>query len=108
MSLPPETRSFSAVINLQPPGPSQLIVTGDVETPSSADLPHLSPNDAPRNPASTLELDLTIRNSGGIGTPAFEFHPVRFEAPAVAAQYKHVVILWCGSVLLRLDVDEVH
>ena len=108
MSTPPNTQDFSAWINLQPPGPSNLIVTGEVETPSSTEVPILSETDDPRNPPTTLELDLTIRNSGGIGTPAFEFRPVRFEKPAAAGQYDQILVLWQGSVILSTNVSEAH
>lgn len=108
MSTPPNTQNFSAWINLQPPGPSKLIVIGEVETPSSADIPVLTETDDPRNPSTTLELDLTIRNTGGIGTPAIEFQPVRFEKSASAGQYEKVLILWQGSIINSADVGEAN
>ena len=108
MSTPPRTKDFSAWINLQPPGPSNLVVTGEVETPSSTDIPVLTETEDPRNPPTTLELDLTIRNSGGIGTPAFEFQSARFEKPASKSEYDRVLILWQGSIINSVDVGEVN
>ncbi|WP_390912434.1 hypothetical protein [Pseudosulfitobacter sp. SM2401] len=108
MKNPPPIRDFSAWVNLQRPGPFKIIVTGEVETKSSADLPHLSPNAAPRTSSSTLELDLSIRNTGGIGTQAFQYHDARFEGPANSGQYTKVLILWQGDILCELDVSEAH
>lgn len=105
---PPKLRSFVSWINLETPGQSKLIVSGEGEMPSDTERPHLCVNMDPRTPPSTLELDLTIRNSGGAGNAKDEYQRVRFEAPAEQGQYDKVLILWQSSVLLDLDVRETH
>lgn len=105
---PPKLRSFASWINVDASGPSKLIVSGEGEMPSNSESPHLCVNMDPRTPPSTLELDLTIRNSGGAGNSQDEFQRVRFEAPAEQGQYDKVLILWQSSVLLDLDVRETY
>ena len=107
MSQPPTTRDFSAWINLVPGAPSKLIVVGEVETPASNQKPHLSVS-AGSPPARTLHLDLSIRNTGGIGTPAFQFWPARHEQSAAKGEYASVVIFWNGEEHIRLPVTEAH
>lgn len=107
MSTSPQTRNFNAWINLMPGTPPQLIVVGEVETPSSNNQPKLSVS-VGTAPARTLHLDLTIFNTGGIGTPAFEYHDVRHDQPASQGEFEKVVIFWDGDVLVDLVVTEVH
>lgn len=102
---PPRSRNFSCLINLQPTGAAKLIVTGEIETPSSTEIPHLALNPAERHPDETLELDLTIRNSGGIGTQAFNFKTTRFELSDEPERFQRVLILWQNRVLLRLNIN---
>ncbi|MEJ8561136.1 hypothetical protein QTO30_07795 [Yoonia sp. GPGPB17] len=106
MSQPPKTRSFAAWINLMPGSQPTLIVAGEVETSASNNKPVLkrSSGDAP---AGTLQLDLTIRNTGGIGTQAFQFWPVRYDQAASRGAFSDVVILWDGEEIMTLPVSEV-
>lgn len=107
MSQPPRTRNFSSWINLMPGSPPTLHVVGEVETPSSNQVPALTVSDD--SPSSgTLHLDLSIHNTGGIGTPAFQFRNVRFEQPSSAGQYTSVVIFWNGEELMHLPVTSAH
>lgn len=105
MTNPPNIRNFSAWINKQPPGPFKTIVIGEVETPSSVNVPIL----AARPPSSALDkvlkLDLSIQNMGGIGTQAFQYHDARFEIEAT--QYQTVEIYWGGELLTTLKVSSV-
>jgi hypothetical protein len=105
MSNPPNIRNFSAWLNRQPPGPSKTIVIGEVETPSSIEVPIL----AAKLPSSALDgvlkLDLSIQNTGGIGTQAFQYHNARFETEA--NQYQSVEIHWDGELLTTLMVSSV-
>ncbi|GAA6177665.1 hypothetical protein [Sulfitobacter pacificus] len=107
MSHPPRTRNFKAWANLMPGAPSRLIVVGEVETPASNHKPHLSPSSV-SNPQGRLLLDLSINDTGGIGTQAFQFWPARYESPAGQGEYNEVVILWQGSPLMKLPVSEAH
>ena len=105
MSKPPRTRKLAAWINLMPGAPSELIVVGEVETSAGNKKPGLSVS-AGSPPAGALHLDLSIHDTGGFGTLAFQFWPVRHEQPAVEDQYKHVVIFWNDAELVRLPVTE--
>lgn len=103
----PNIRNFDAWINLQPPGPFELIVVGEVETKSSADIPVLTPDDD-GGAGKTLRLVLTIKNTGGIGTQAFQYRDARHEQQAQQGEFTQVDILWLGVVIATLPVREVH
>ncbi len=105
---PPRTQKFAAWINLTPGNDPTLIITGEVETKSTADRPVLTFADPPVPMPSTLSLDLSIRNSGGIGNQVFSFLPVRYMTAANQGQYDTVRILWRDEELLNLTVTEAH
>ncbi len=107
MSSPPQTKSFAAWINLMPGTSSKLFVTGEVETSASNKVPVLTPSDTPIS-AKNLALDLGIRATGGIGTQAFGFRPVRYESPSSQDEFHTVTIHWAGEEILTLNVDEAH
>lgn len=107
MSQPPETRNFNSWINLMPGAPTQLFVTGEVETPASNKQPRLTVS-SNNPPNGVLLLDLSIQDTGNLGTQAFQFWPVRYEQPAARGQYTQVAIFWAGEELMRLDVSEVN
>lgn len=108
MSQPPNTREFSAWINLMPGAPSKIIVVGEVETSASNKQPSLSVSDRNSPGSSTLHLDLSIHSTGGIGTQAFQYWPARYERPAPQGEFTCVVICWDdGEELIRVPVSEV-
>lgn len=107
MSQPPRIRNFNSWINLMPGTPTQLFVTGKVETPASNKQPRLVVS-ANTPPNGVLHLDLSIQDTGGVGTQAFQFWPVRHEQPASQGQYTEASIFWDGEELTRLNVSEVH
>lgn len=106
MSQPPRTRDFNSWINLMPGAPTQLFVTGEVETSASNMQPRLAVSSS-TPPNGVLHLDLSIQDSGNNGTQAFQFWPVRHEQPAARGQYTEVALFWAGEELMRLDVSEV-
>ena len=108
MSDAPKTRGFEAWINLQPPGPFNLIVKGEVETRAGNILPRLT-RAVPQGIVPTqLILDLSIEDTGGVGTQAFDYRPVRYEEQAEAGDFDSVAIRWGGDIIETLKVNEVH
>ena len=106
MSQPPRTRDFAAWINLMPGSQPTLFVKGEVETSASNNQPMLMQSSGVV-PAGTLRLELTIQNTGGIGTQAFQFWPTRYDQAASRGAYSRVVILWDGEEIMTLPVSEV-
>lgn len=107
MNCAPNIREFNAWINLQPPGPSKLLVVGEVETNSGTMLPSLT-RAAPQgiNPQQLI-LDLTIADTGGIGTQDVNFRRARYEEEASAGQFTSVAIRWNGDIISILNISEV-
>lgn len=103
----PELSDFSAWINLQPPGPSKLIVVGKVVTNGGQLQPKLTERVPQGLNPTILLLDLTIVDTGGVGTADVAPRDVRFEKPASEGEYKQVEIHFDGQLQLSLDVTEV-
>jgi hypothetical protein len=104
----PNTQDFSAWINLQPPGPPQLIVKGEVETDAGHFLPVLAERVPQGFNPTILMLDLTIKDTGQGGTDDVSFRPCRFDKPAERGQYISAEIYFEGTLCVTLDVAEVH
>ena len=103
----PNTRNWSAWIDLQPPGPPALHVIGEVEVSASNKRPVLREASPQGINPEILLLDLSIQDTGGIGTPAFEYKEVRFDkSPVRARQYSTVQIRWEGNDIESVNVGE--
>lgn len=108
MASAPRIRDFNAWINLQPIGPSKLIVSGEVETTAGHKLPRLTRADPQGINPKQLILDLAIVDTGGVGTEDVAFRPARYEEPAGQGQYTSVLIRWGSQDIATLKVSEVH
>jgi hypothetical protein len=108
MASAPRISDFRADINLQPPGPSRLDVTGKVETNAGNKQPRLSRAEPQGIVPTQLILDLAIVDVGGVGTADVAFRPVRYSEPAVKGQFTSVQIRWAGKAITTLDVGETH
>ena len=104
----PNTKDFSAWINLMPGTEPKLIVTGRVETNSGSLQPHLVEADPQGINPKILLLNLTIVDSGGIGTADINYRDTRFEKPAVKDQYIDVEVIFEGKSCVSMKVSEAH
>ena len=102
----PNTRKWSGYIHLQPPGPPALHVKGEVEVSASNKRPVLREASPQGINPEILLLDLSIQDTGGIGTQAFQYKGVRFDRSRVRAQYSTVQIRWEGNDIASVDVGE--
>eukprot|EP01023_Acetabularia_acetabulum_P051807 TRINITY_DN57372_c0_g1_i1.p1 TRINITY_DN57372_c0_g1~~TRINITY_DN57372_c0_g1_i1.p1 ORF type:complete len:135 (+),score=9.02 TRINITY_DN57372_c0_g1_i1:75-479(+) len=102
----PEMSDFSAWINLQMPGPSNLIVIGKVVTDGGDYKPRLCETVPPGINPQILLLDLTIEKTGNGGTEDIAPRDVRFEKPAKQGEFSQVTILFKGEPCRTLDVQE--
>ena len=91
MTKVPNTRNWKAWENRQPPGPPKLLVTGEVETTSTNQTPHLAEASPQGINPEILLLDLTITASG-IGNDVMGWKEVRFEKQVSKGQYTSVDI----------------
>lgn len=107
MTNAPCTQNFNAWVNLQPPGPSKLIVTGEVETNAGNLVPGLT-RAVPQgfNPQQLI-LELSITESGNIGTQDVAFRKVPYEEPAGENDFTSVAIRWHGDIIETLTVQKV-
>lgn len=103
----PEMSDFNAWIDVQPPGPSRLIVVGKVVTNGGNLVPHLSERGPQGINPAILILDLTISDTGGVGTSDVAPRDVRFEKAAKKGDYDNVDIHFEGESCLILNVKIV-
>lgn len=101
----PKTQNFSAWINVMPGSEHKLIVVGEVETTAGNLQPKLAMAVPQGINPSILLLNLTIEETGDVGTKDIAFRDVRFEMPASEGQYTSVSILHEGTVCLGFDVS---
>ncbi|MEM6974444.1 MAG: hypothetical protein AAF577_16765 [Pseudomonadota bacterium] len=99
---------FSAWINLQPPGPSKLIVIGKVVTNGGNLVPRLTERVPQGINPTILLLDLRIEDTGGVGTTDVAPRDVRFEKAAGKGAYTSVEIYANGDLCQKTTVDEAH
>ena len=107
MSSAPQTQNLNAWVNLQPPGPSRVIVTGEVQTNASNMIPSLTRAEPQGINPQQLILDLGINDTGGIGTQDVAFREVRYEEPAGENDFTSVAIRWHGDIIETLTVQKV-
>lgn len=104
----PDTSAFSAWIDLQPPGPSKLIVIGKVVTNGGNLVPQLTERVPQGINPTILLLDLTIEDTGGVGTTDVAPRDVRFEMAADEGAYSSVEIYAGGDLCETITVGEAH
>lgn len=104
----PNTRNFNAWINLQLPGPSRLIVKGEVETKGGNLVPKLSRAEPQGINPHQLILVLSFEDAGNAGTDDMVFLGVHYEEAASSGQYTSVAVQSDGDFVQVLDVSEVH
>ena len=108
MKTSPSIKDFAAWINLQPPGPSKLIVKGKVETNGGNLVPGLTRAEPQGINPHQLILVLSIDDTESGGTDDVAFRDVRYEEPASSGQYSSVALRWDVIFIRVLDVTEVH
>lgn len=105
----PNTQTWSAWEDRRPGPPSpRLHVTGEVETTRSSLVPVLTPTVPQGINEKILFLDLTIEDTGGIGTDDVAFRKVAYECDVTEGQHTHVEIKWEGVTIVELEVEITH
>jgi hypothetical protein len=89
--------TFRAWIDLMPPGPHKLIVTGDVVTPTSGWSVTLAPAVPQGINPDILILDVTATPPSGISRPVRTKVPVRFQESPPQRTYTQVSIRHAGA-----------
>ena len=102
----PDTKDWKAWIDTMPPGPGHLTVIGEVDVGNIASSAHLKETVPQGINPKILMLDLTITLDGE-GYPKKIYKQARFDKPARAGQYTSVDIMWEGSKIADMEVEEV-
>jgi hypothetical protein len=98
----PKTKTWTARENKQG-GQLALFVGGQVEVPSTYRVPKLAEGGPLRDPHS-LNLELTIVDSGNSGADVVVWMPVSFQKDVTLDQYHDVVIRWGGEKIAQFAV----
>ncbi|MBF9052184.1 hypothetical protein GTA62_19675 [Roseobacter sp. HKCCD9010] len=104
MSIPPKIRGFAARLDQRDAEGLRLVVEGAVETPSSNEQPVLSRSQEHNQAERLRALDLTLRNTGMMGSQAFMYHAAFYEEPLGDPSIEIVTLLWRGRVIKTLTV----
>lgn len=106
----PRNRNWKAWIDSRPPEPPRLHVTGEVEVSAGNKEPVLTERVPPGINPTILILDLNIRDTGGVGTQAFQFKQVRFDKQDVPpGSLSKIEIAWQGATIVAIDdIEETH
>lgn len=104
----PNTKDFTAWINLMPGSKPKLIVIGKVETNAGNLQPKLTEVVPQGINPQILLLNLTIVDTGEIGTEDINYRDVRFEAPANKGQFSNVEVRFEGDLCVTMVVTEAH
>ncbi len=109
MASKPNTRNWNAWVDLQPPGPGRLHVTGEVEVSATNKNPVLNKHQPQGINPEILLLDLAIVEQG-LGNQVFAWREARYEeTPVNKGQYSQVDILWEGNVVTSITkIGETH
>lgn len=112
---PINTRNWYAFENRQPtisddPDDKTVgfYVIGEVETTNGAIVPALAEACPPGVNSKILILELSIQDTGGVGTTDISFREARFNKRVTLGQHTSVVIRYQGDVLARVDVQVVY
>ena len=100
-------RNWSAIIDAMPPNPPRLIVRGEVETTNSAIVPKLAEANPQGINPDILLLDLTLVNTGGMGTTDVSYRPVEFRRPTSPGTFSSVTILHEDDMIASVKVENV-
>lgn len=101
----PKSRKWSAFLNVQPPGPHGLHISGEIDTGNSNQTPHLHER-AQQVSDSLLMLELTVTTSG-VGSTVLGHKTVEFRKKP-SPDYTSVEIYSGGQRLQWIDVKRVH
>ena len=101
------SRNWSAIIDAMPPNPRRLVVRGEVVTTNSAIIPKLAEANRQRVNPKILLLELTLVNTGRIGTTDVNYRPVEFRRPTSPGAYSSVSIVHAGDVIANVRVRNI-
>jgi len=103
------TRNWQAFEDRQPGTSAQnpFYVIGEVETNNGAIQPVLTMAKPQGINDKILILDLTLNNTGGIGTADVSYRPVRYDEQICEAQYTDVQVMYEGEQVAAFEVTIV-
>ena len=99
-----ESRNWSAHVNRMP-GPdaaATLHVNGEIDLPTSGYTAVLREGPADRSAMPTQQLILDLTAPDGPGLPVVTTAAVRYQGPAIAAQYRSVAVMCAGRRLAEI------
>ena len=103
----PNNKNWKAWEDRQPPALLALHVTGDVETGTSNQTPHLEQAVPQGKNPTILILNLTLATSGA-GATVIGWKQARFEKGISREHYASVDIHWDGESIAMSKVEVVH
>ncbi len=103
------TRDWYAWLNLMPPGPCQLHVSGEIQVPNPGVDPLITPREPQGiNPAVFL-LDLYLVQRPGLWPDVLVWKQVRYDKVLPSKQEYSEVQIFCGDIVIAtIPVQEAH
>jgi len=102
------TQHWYAWLDLIPPTPDDLHVTGEVYVPNPGIRPLLVPHEPQGINPRILMLDLLLCQKPGTWPQVFVWTRARFDRTGRNLRYDQVDILCGGDIIASIPVEEVH
>lgn len=103
-----QTRDWYAWLDLMPPGPDELRVTGEVLVPNPGVDPILVPREPQGINPRILLMDLLLCQKPGVWPQVLVWTSVRYEKTGRILRYDQVDVFCDGGVIASIPVEDVH
>ena len=102
------TRDWYAWLNLMPPSPDDLHVTGEVYVPNPGVDPILVPREPQGINPRILLLELLLCQRPGIWPPVLVWKQVRYDKTGRILRYDQVDIFCGDRLIVSIPVEDIH
>ena len=103
-----KTRNWYAWLDLMPPTPDHLHVTGEVYVPNPGVEALLVPHEPQGINPRILMLDLLLCQKPGIWPQVLVWTRAKFERTGRGLRYDQVDILCNGNIIVSIPVEDIH
>jgi len=102
------TAHWYAWLDLMPPTPDHLLVTGEVLVANPGVQPMLVVHEPQGINQRVLMLDLLLCQQPGMWPQILVWKPVKFRRTGRALRYDQVDILCGGQIIVSIPVEDIH